>query len=150
MLLVLIAIGSSDLLFAFDSIPAVFGVADHACIAANAFALLELRALFFVVSGLLGRLAYLSSGLRQPRLHRGKARARVAHHEYPAVWEISTDVSLAAVVAVIAATAIASLLKVRRDPCIRAHAGALRRQRRAAPGRSIMARSAKSLKRQNY
>src|SRR3954470_9343176 len=61
----LIAIGSSDLLFALDSIPAVFGVTDEAFIvfAANAFALLGLRALYFLVTGLLERLVYLSTGL---------------------------------------------------------------------------------------
>ncbi|MGZ4250909.1 MAG: TerC/Alx family metal homeostasis membrane protein, partial [Solirubrobacteraceae bacterium] len=63
--LALLAIGSTDLLFAFDSIPAVFGVTDHAYIvfAANAFALLGLRPLFFLVSGLLDRLVYMSTGL---------------------------------------------------------------------------------------
>jgi tellurite resistance protein TerC len=62
LLLVPLAIGSTDLLFAFDSIPAVFGVTDHAYIvfAANAFALLGLRALYFLVAGLLDRLVYLS------------------------------------------------------------------------------------------
>ena len=61
----LIAIGSSDLLFALDSIPAVFGVTEEAFIvfAANAFALLGLRALYFLVTGLLDRLVYLSTGL---------------------------------------------------------------------------------------
>src|SRR5690242_21716195 len=65
LLLVLIAIGSSDLLFALDSIPAVFGVTSEAYIVfvANAFALLGLRALFFLVKGLLDRLVYLSVGL---------------------------------------------------------------------------------------
>ena len=63
--LVLIAIGSTDILFALDSIPAVFGVTDEAFIvfAANAFALLGLRALYFLVTGLLDRLVYLSTGL---------------------------------------------------------------------------------------
>ena len=63
--LVLIAIGSIDLLFALDSIPAVFGVTEEAYIVfvANAFALLGLRALFFLVKGLLDRLVYLSTGL---------------------------------------------------------------------------------------
>ena len=61
----LIAIGSSDLLFALDSIPAVFGVTEEAFIvfAANTFALLGLRALYFLVTGLLDRLVYLSTGL---------------------------------------------------------------------------------------
>jgi tellurite resistance protein TerC len=63
--IVLIAIGSSDLLFALDSIPAVFGVTEEAFIvfAANAFALLGLRALYFLVTGLLDRLVFLSTGL---------------------------------------------------------------------------------------
>jgi tellurite resistance protein TerC len=54
--LVFLAIGSTDLLFALDSIPAVFGISQHAFIvfAANAFALLGLRALYFLVEGLLG------------------------------------------------------------------------------------------------
>ena len=60
-----IAIGGIDLLFALDSIPAVFGVTEEPFIvfAANAFALLGLRALFFLVKGLLDRLVYLSTGL---------------------------------------------------------------------------------------
>ncbi len=63
--LVLLAIGSTDILFALDSIPAIFGITREAYIvfAANAFALLGLRALFFLVSGLLDRLVYLSTGL---------------------------------------------------------------------------------------
>ncbi len=63
--IVLIAIGSIDLLFALDSIPAVFGVTEEPYIVfvANAFALLGLRALFFLVKGLLDRLVYLSTGL---------------------------------------------------------------------------------------
>ena len=60
-----IAIASTDILFALDSIPAVYGVTDEPYIvfAANAFALLGLRALFFLVDGLLDRLVYLSTGL---------------------------------------------------------------------------------------
>src|SRR5919206_302008 len=63
--LVLLAIGSTDILFALDSIPAIFGISREAFIvfAANAFALLGLRALYFLVSGLLDRLVYLSAGL---------------------------------------------------------------------------------------
>jgi TerC family integral membrane protein len=63
--IVFITIGGTDLLFAMDSIPAVFGVTDQPYIvfAANAFALLGLRALFFLVTGLLDRLVYLSGGL---------------------------------------------------------------------------------------
>ncbi len=63
--IVFIAIGGTDMLFALDSIPAVFGVTSEAYIvfAANAFALLGLRALFFLVTGLLDRLVYMSLGM---------------------------------------------------------------------------------------
>jgi tellurite resistance protein TerC len=72
----LLTIGSSDLLFASGSIPAVLGVTDHAYIvlAANAFALLGLRPLFLLDSGLLDRLVYMSAGLAlNPRRHRPQA-----------------------------------------------------------------------------
>ena len=84
MFLALLAIGSTDLLFAFDSIPAVFGVTDHAYIvfAANAFALLGLRPLFFLVSGLLDRLVYMSAGLALILAFIGvKLVLEFAHHE---------------------------------------------------------------------
>ncbi len=65
LLLVMIAIGSTDVLFALDSIPAIFGLTQDAYLVftANAFALMGLRQLFFVVEGLLKRLKYLSYGL---------------------------------------------------------------------------------------
>ncbi len=65
MLLVMIAIGSTDVLFALDSIPAIFGLTrdPYLVFATNAFALMGLRQLFFVVEGLLKRLKYLSYGL---------------------------------------------------------------------------------------
>ena len=65
LLLVMVAIGSTDLLFALDSIPATFGVTQepYLVFAANAFALLGLRALYFLLKGLLDKLVYLSTGL---------------------------------------------------------------------------------------
>ena len=62
MFLVIIAIGSTDLLFALDSIPATFGVTSQTFLVftANAFALLGLRALYFLIKGLLDKLIYLS------------------------------------------------------------------------------------------
>jgi tellurite resistance protein TerC len=65
MLIVMVAIGSTDLLFALDSIPAIFGLTQEPYIvfAANAFALLGLRQLYFLLGGLLRRLVYLSEGL---------------------------------------------------------------------------------------
>ncbi len=132
LLLVLVAIGSTDVLFAFDSIPAVFGVTQHAYIvfAANAFALLGLRALFFLVSGLLDRLVYLSSGLALILAFIGiKLMLQFAHQQDQSIPEISTVLSLAVVAAVITATTLASAIKVRRDPSIRAHAGSLRQRK---------------------
>jgi tellurite resistance protein TerC len=65
MLVVMIAIGTTDLLFALDSIPAIFGLTKepYLVFAANAFALMGLRQLFFLIGGLLDRLIYLSYGL---------------------------------------------------------------------------------------
>ena len=134
--LVLVAIGSTDVLFAFDSIPAVFGVTQHAYIvfAANAFALLGLRALFFLVSGLLDRLVYLSTGLALILAFIGvKLMLHFAHQQDHSIPEVSTALSLAVIAVVIAATTIASLIKARRDPSIRAHPGALRQRRPDQP-----------------
>src|SRR6476620_1268294 len=65
MLLVMVAIGGTDVLFALDSIPAIFGLTQNVFIVftATAFSLLGLRQLFFLVEGLLERLLYLSYGL---------------------------------------------------------------------------------------
>jgi tellurite resistance protein TerC len=127
--LALLAIGSTDLLFAFDSIPAVFGVTNHAFIvfAANAFALLGLRALYFLVSGLLSRFVYLSTGLAAILAFIGaKLVLEFAHTQNHAIPEIPTGVSLGVIACVLAVTAIASMIKVRRDPGARMHAGAIR------------------------
>jgi tellurite resistance protein TerC len=140
---VLIAIGSTDLLFALDSIPAVFGVTEEAYIvfAANAFALLGLRALYFLVKGLLDRLVYLSTGLALILAFIGvKLALHWAHVDIDErVPEIQTDVSLIVIVTVLTITTVASLVKVRRDPDARAHAGSLRAHERrttdAAPPR---------------
>src|SRR3954447_20972931 len=128
--LVLIAIGSSDLLFALDSIPAVFGVTDEAYIVfiANAFALLGLRALFFLVKGLLDRLVYLSAGLAVILAFIGvKLVLHWLHTDISAsAPEISTGLSLVVIVVVLTVTTVASLAKVRKDPDAKAHAGSIR------------------------
>jgi tellurite resistance protein TerC len=128
---VLVAIGSTDLLFALDSIPAVFGVTEEPFLvfAANAFALLGLRALFFLVQGLLDRLVYLSTGLAIVLGFIGvKLVLHWAHTLSDAVPEIPTLLSLGVILVILAVTIAASLLKVRSDPAARAHAGALRAQ----------------------
>jgi tellurite resistance protein TerC len=133
MLVVLLAIGSVDLLFALDSIPAVFGVTSEAFIvfATNAFALLGLRALFFLVSGLLDRLVYLSAGLSVILGFIGvKLILHWAHADIsPSVPEISTPVSLVVIMAILVVVTVASLIRTRRDPTARAHAGSLRAKR---------------------
>jgi tellurite resistance protein TerC len=65
LLLVMIAIGTTDLIFALDSIPAIFGITDepYLVFTANVFALMGLRQLYFLLGGLLERLVYLSLGL---------------------------------------------------------------------------------------
>ncbi len=127
--LTLIAIGSSDLLFALDSIPAVFGVTEEAYIVfvANAFALLGLRALFFLVKGLLDRLVYLSVGLSLILMFIGVKL--VLHWLHEDIWkgapEVSTPVSLIVILVILVVTTVASLMKTRKDPSAKAHAGSL-------------------------
>jgi tellurite resistance protein TerC len=126
--IVFIAIGGTDVLFALDSIPAVFGVTSEAYIvfAANAFALLGLRALYFLVTGLLDRLVYLSAGLAVILAFIGaKLVLHWAHGLWRAAPEISTALSLAVIGGILVVTTIASLIKSRRDPGARAHAGAV-------------------------
>jgi len=127
--IVLIAIGSTDILFALDSIPAVFGVTAEPYIVfvANAFALLGLRALYFLVKGLLDRLVYLSTGLAIILAFIGvKLILHWAHGIWPGAPEISTNLSLLVIVVVLTVTTIASLIKSKRDPDAKAHAGSLR------------------------
>ncbi|MFY1650119.1 TerC/Alx family metal homeostasis membrane protein [Solwaraspora sp. WMMB762] len=127
--IVLIAIGSTDLLFALDSIPAVFGVTQQPYIVfvANAFALIGLRALFFLVKGLLDRLVYLSTGLALVLALIGvKLVLHWGHTLDDRVPEVQTPVSLGLILVILTVTVVASLVKVHRDPTARAHAGSLR------------------------
>jgi len=126
--IVLLAIATTDFLFALDSIPVVYGVTTNAWIvlAANVFALLGLRPLFFLVAGLLDRLVYLSTGLSLILVFIGvKLVLHFGHLHNDSIPGISTGVSLAVIVVVIAVTMVASLIKVHREPRRRAHAGAL-------------------------
>src|SRR3954452_2693365 len=127
--IVFVAISSTDLLFALDSIPAVFGVTEEAFIvfAANAFALLGLRALYFLVTGLLDRLVYLSTGLSVILAFIGvKLLLHFGHLHNDAIPQVQTSTSLIVIVVILAVTVAASLLESRRDPDARAHAGSLR------------------------
>jgi len=126
MFLVLIAIGSTDLLFALDSIPATFGVTSVTFLvfAANAFALLGLRALYFLVKGLLDRLVYLSLGLACILIFVGtKLVMTYLHEQFHTFPKISTGVGLSVIGAILVISTVASLLKSKSDPTAVAHAG---------------------------
>ncbi|MEQ3554111.1 TerC family protein [Pseudonocardia nematodicida] len=128
--IVLVAIGGIDLLFALDSIPAVFGVTQEAYIVfcANAFALLGLRALFFLVKGLLDRLVYLSTGLAIILAWIGvKLVLHWGHVDIsPAIPEIPTMLSLVVILVILVVVTVASLIKTRNDPSVTAKPGSLR------------------------
>jgi tellurite resistance protein TerC len=125
MLMVMLAIGLTDLLFALDSIPAVFGLTRDAYIVftANAFALLGLRQLYFLLDGLLARLVYLQYGLGLVLGFIGiklvlealqTNTLRFVHGGRPVpVPVIGIEVSLAFIVGVLAVTTVASLLRTR-------------------------------------
>ncbi len=127
LLLVMIAVGTTDVLFALDSIPAVFGLTTdpYLVFAANAFALMGLRQLFFVVHGLLSRLVFLSYGLAVilgfigvklvvEALHQNTLPFINGGHPWEAIPAISTGFSLGVIVVALAASAIASLIATRR------------------------------------
>ena len=128
LLLVMISIGATDLLFALDSIPATFGVTQdpYLVFTANAFALLGLRALYFLLKGLLDKLVYLSTGLAVILVFIGvKLVLTFFHEQFAGVPKISTEVSLGVIAIVLVVVVIASWLKVRKDPSATAHAGRL-------------------------
>ncbi len=125
MLLVMVAIGGTDILFALDSIPAIFGLTESVYIVftATAFSLLGLRQLYFLIDGLLDRLVYLSYGLAAILAFIGVKLVLHALHEnnlpfvndgQPVdVVEISTGLSLGVIVGVLVVTVVASLLSAR-------------------------------------
>jgi len=126
MFLVMISIGATDLLFALDSIPATFGVTSEAFLvfAANAFALLGLRALYFLLKGLLDKLIYLSLGLSIILIFIGiKLVLTFVHEIYTEVPKIPTLWSLAVIALILIVSTVASLMKSKRDPEAKAHAG---------------------------
>jgi tellurite resistance protein TerC len=128
MLIVMIAIGSADLLFAVDSIPAIFGLTQETYLVftANAFSLLGLRQLYFLIDGLLDRLVYLNYGLAAilgmigvklliHALHTNELPFINGGEHVEAVPEISTPVSLGFILVVLTVTTIASLRRDRAD-----------------------------------
>ncbi|WUH94072.1 TerC family protein [Streptomyces sp. NBC_00433] len=116
MLVVMLAIGTTDVLFAMDSIPAIFGLTQDPYIVftANAFALMGLRQLYFLIGGLLKKLVHLSYGLSVILGFIGvKLLLHALHEAGVHVPEISIPVSLGVIVAVLAVTTATSLLAVR-------------------------------------
>ncbi|GGK95524.1 TerC family protein [Nocardia jinanensis] len=125
MLLALLAIGFADLLFALDSIPAIYGLTEEPYIVftANAFALMGLRQLYFLIGGLLDRLVYLSYGLAAILAFIGVKLVLHALHEnslpfinggeHVSVPEISTAVSLLVILGILVVATVASLLRTR-------------------------------------
>jgi tellurite resistance protein TerC len=124
----LIAIGSADIIFAVDSIPAIFGLTQETYLvfAANAFSLLGLRQLFFLIDGLLDRLVYLSYGLAVilgfigaklviHALHTNELPFVNGGEHITAIPEIPTWLSLAVILVTLVITTVASLAKNRRD-----------------------------------
>ena len=127
MLAVMLAIATADVLFAVDSIPAIFGLTEQTYLVftANAFSLLGLRQLFFLVDGLLDRLVYLSYGLGAilgligiklvlHALHVNELPF-VNHGAPVGVPEIGTWWSLVVIVVVLAVTTLLSLRRTGRD-----------------------------------
>jgi tellurite resistance protein TerC len=126
LLIVMIAIGATDLLFALDSIPATFGVTQEPFLvfAANAFALLGLRALYFLIKNLVNKLVYLSMGLAFILVFIGIKLILVwAHGEWESVPKISTNFSLAVIGIILLVSTVASLIKSKIDPSAKGHAG---------------------------
>ncbi|MBZ4014900.1 TerC family protein [Streptomyces purpurogeneiscleroticus] len=112
MLIVMLAIGTTDVLFALDSIPAIFGLTQDPYIVftANAFALMGLRQLYFLIGGLLKKLVHLSYGLSIILGFIGVKLVLHALHESGVhVPEISIPVSLGVICAVLIVTTITSL-----------------------------------------
>jgi tellurite resistance protein TerC len=124
MTITMVAIGITDVMFAFDSIPAIFGLTQEAflVISANAFALMGLRQLYFLVGGLLERLVYLGQGLSLVLAFIAVKLILEALHTNelgfinggrPVEWApgISAMTSLVVVMSILLVTAVASLLR---------------------------------------
>lgn len=127
MFFVILALGTTDLLFALDSIPAIYGLTKepYIVLVANLFALMGLRQLYFLLGGLLQRLVYLNIGLAVLLAFIGVKLLLHALHENEvpfinggdrvSVPEVPIAVSLGAIVVILGVTTIASLWKTKRD-----------------------------------
>ena len=129
MFIVILALGTTDLLFALDSIPAIYGLTSEPflVLTANIFALMGLRQLYFLIGGLLKRLVYLGIGLAVLLAFIGVKLILHALHENTLFFvngghpvhgapEISIGLSLGAIVVILGVTTVASLVRSRREP----------------------------------
>jgi tellurite resistance protein TerC len=127
MLVVFIAIAATDVMFAFDSIPAIFGITTDPFIVltANVFALMGLRQLYFLLGGLLDKLEYLKYGIAfilgfigfkliAHALHENEVPFINGGHHVEWAPDITTEVSLGVIVGSIAVSAIASIVQLRQ------------------------------------
>ncbi len=128
MFIVIMALGTTDLLFALDSIPAIYGLTKepYLVLTANLFALMGLRQLYFLIGGLLKKLVYLSLGLAVLLAFIGVKLVLHALHENELPFinggehvdsapDIPISVSLGAIVVILGVTTVASLWKSRKD-----------------------------------
>ena len=114
MFLVIVALGSTDLLFALDSIPAIYGLTQQAYLvfAANVFALMGLRQLYFLIGGMLKKLVYLSIGLSVILAFIGvKLVLHALHHYNVITFEVPLLMSLGVIIGTLVVTTVASLIK---------------------------------------
>jgi tellurite resistance protein TerC len=128
MFIVIMALGTTDLLFALDSIPAIYGLTKepYLVLTANLFALMGLRQLYFLIGGLLKKLVYLSLGLAVllafigvklvlHALHENTLPFINGGHHVTAAPDIPISVSLGAIVVILGVTTVASLWRSRKD-----------------------------------
>ena len=131
MFIVILALGTTDLLFALDSIPAIYGLTSepYLVFTANVFALMGLRQLYFLIGGLLQRLVYLSLGLSivlgfigvklvMEALHENELPFINGGEHIDAIPAVPIWVSLAFILVTLTITTVASLLKVRAGPSV--------------------------------
>lgn len=115
--IVVVAVFATDIVFAVDSVPAVYGITEdpYLVFATNAFALLGLRALYFVLQAVLAKLVYLNHGLALILAFIGvKLVLHWAHTVWPAVPTVPTPVSLLTIVVVLTVVTVLSLRVSRR------------------------------------
>jgi tellurite resistance protein TerC len=110
--LVLVLLETTDLVFAVDSIPAVFAITDDPFIVytSNIFAILGLRSLYFLLAGVMGKFVYLKLGLSAVLVFVGTKMTLAELYKIPSL------ISLAVIAAILTTAVLASLRKTREEP----------------------------------